>query len=535
MVHLHDEEEAHYDDKTIQVELQMFFDEWHYRILHSGLALAMDRKTCVSLALDIFEMHGMVVTQDEKVAFADMEDESEMISQMVAHLPMSTRKSFEHFVLQLQLVVSTTTQVRHALEEGIPEEVARCFEGGDTGPGQQILKQCIVEAGKQIHEAVEMHKSWKASTEGRIVRLGVCQEAAEHARQQLAAVTAQVDSFKGEQSSKSKAVLVGIAGKNDHNLKHTIFSSWLGWLMKHQMDKNIHDKFKQEIQDSENALITFRQKQLNISKGILNRGAATGDMGLLQEVLRIWYKYVVGEGHSRSMDAALAEAQAKFNGAQQSAKDASKSVMNRMNAGNDAALVTLCFQTWVAVGEELKKDKEIDALAKQAEAQYKEFMAKKSGEARGVLDRMSSGSDSGLCHVILTAWTEVVKEEKASREMEALMAGQEARFKSLNQNQKGNAKSIASKTHQQEEENMIMSFFYAWATEARVQRMIKHYGDKLDQKKHQLESVQTMFKSFANQLEQGIGNTPRSQRKSAGRSKGVESSVASGSPPLPPS
>jgi len=235
------------------------------------------------------------------------------------------------------------------------------------------------------------------------------------------------------------------------------------------------------------------------------------------------------------MDAALAEAQAKFNGAQQSAKDASKSVMNRMNAGNDAALVTLCFQTWVAVGEELKKDKEIDALAKQAEAQYKEFMAKKSGEARGVLDRMSSGSDSGLCHVILTAWTEVVKEEKASREMEALMAGQEARFKSLNQNQKGNAKSIASKTHQQEEENMIMAFFYAWATEARVQRMIKHYGDKLDQKKHQLESVQTMFKSFANQLEQGIGNTPRSQRKSAGRSKGVESSVASGSPPLPPS
>merc|ERR1740127_341091 len=120
---------------------------------------------------------------------------------MVDHIPMPARKTFEHFVLQLQLVVSSTTQVRHALEEGISEEVARCFEGGETGPGQQILKQCIIEAGKQIHEAMEMHKSWKATTEERINRLKIGEDDAEHARQALEAVQAQLDSFKGEQSS----------------------------------------------------------------------------------------------------------------------------------------------------------------------------------------------------------------------------------------------------------------------------------------------------------------------------------------------
>merc|ERR1719235_2682122 len=113
------------------------------------------------------------------------------------------------------------------------------------------------------------------------------------------------------------------------------------------------------------------------------------------------------------------------------------------------------------------------------------------------------------------------------------MAENEGRFKSLAQKQSGNAKSVASRCHQQEEENMMMVFFYAWSTMAREEHIIKHYGGKLDQKKHQLEAVQTMFRSFANQLEQGIGNTPRSQRKSAGRSKGV--SEASGAPPLPPS
>jgi len=183
MVHLHDDEDPHYDDATIQQELQQFMDEWHYRILHSGLALSWDRTQCLRLAIEMFQMHGMEITEEEKESYVAMEDEQEMVAAMVAHYPMAARKTFEHFVLQLQLVVSTTTQVRHALVTGDSQEVARCFEGGETGPGQQILKQCIVEAGRQIHDAVEMHKSWKANTEARIARLNVCQDEAEHARQ----------------------------------------------------------------------------------------------------------------------------------------------------------------------------------------------------------------------------------------------------------------------------------------------------------------------------------------------------------------
>jgi hypothetical protein len=536
MVHLHDEDEPHYDDATINNELQAFFDEWHYRILHSGLAQSWDRKSVVSLALDLFEMHGMVVTLEEKQLFVEMEDEQEMIKAMVDHIPMAARKTFEHFVLQLQLVVSTTTQVRHALEEGIPEEVARCFEGGEAGPGAQILKMAIVQAGHQIHEYVEMHKSWKANTEARIARLNIAGDEAEHSRQQLEAIQCQLDNFKGEQNAKSKSVLVGMASKNDKQLVHTIFSTWLGWLIRHKLDKDIHDMFKKQITDAEDALIAFKQKQLGISRGMLKRSAAGSDTAIQAEVLRVWYKWVVEEGHNKEMDKALEEALEKFKNQQQSAKDASKSVMNRMSAGNDQTLMQMCFQGWVAAQAELLADKEIDALAAKAEQQYKDFMAKKSGEAKGVLDRMSGASDSGLLHNILKAWCDFIKEVKEERRMEELINGQDAKFKSLARNQSKNAKSVASRCHQQEEENMIMAFFYAWSTEARVEHVIKHYGGKLDAKKGQLEAVQTMFRSFANQLEQGIGNTPRSQRKSAGRSKGVsEASGPAGAPPVPPS
>merc|ERR1719446_789530 len=206
--------------------------------------------------------------------------------------------------------------------------------------------------------------------------------------------------------------------------------------------------------------------------------------------------------------------------------------MGRMAAGDDHALVHLCFSSWVAAQEELLKEKEIDRLAKLAEERYKEWMAKKSAEARGVLDRMSGSSDTGLLHLVMAEWIAVWKESQEAKEMERLMAENEAKFKSLNQGRKGMAKSVASRCHQQEEENMMMVFFYAWATEAREQRVVKHYEGKLAQKNNQLEDVQNMFRSFASQLEQGIGNTPRTGKSRSSRSTGGGSDA--GAPPALP-
>merc|ERR550525_2213728 len=72
-----------------------------------------------------------------------------------------------------------------------------------------------------------------------------------------------------------------------------------------------------------------------------------------------------------------------------------------------------------------------------------------------------------------------------------------------------------------------MEVFNEWCIHWKTNYFLHHYGQKMDKKKHQLEQVQQMFKTFATQLEQGIGNTPRSQRK--GARAGNEASR----PPLP--
>merc|ERR1711879_633242 len=96
---------------------------------------------------------------------------------------------------------------------------------------------------------------------------------------------------------------------------------------------------------------------------------------------------------------------------------------------------------------------------------------------------------------------------------------------SLNVKQKGAAKSVASRCHQQEEENVMMMFFYAWSTEVTEQRVVKLYQQKLAGKNDKLNAVQTMFHQFANQLEQGINNSPRSKKSTGRKSQGGEGST----------
>merc|ERR1711957_1101503 len=113
----------------------------------------------------------------------------------------------------------------------------------------------------------------------------------------------------------------------------------------------------------------------------------------------------------------------------------------------------------------------------------------------GVLQRMTGSSDSGLLFTAWKAWMEDYESEKKAKEMEELMNGQNAKFKSLNARMKDNAKGKSGRAIDIEQDNLIMAVLMNWSIEARVQRVVAHYGGQLENKKHQLEAVQTMFQS----------------------------------------
>merc|ERR1711959_726110 len=104
---------------------------------------------------------------------------------------------------------------------------------------------------------------------------------------------------------------------------------------------------------------------------------------------------------------------------------------------------------------------------------------------------------------------------------EELMAENEAKFGALNGRQKDNAMSVQARVNEQMDLNAMLKHFSAWATDTKLERIMRHYSSKMESKKHQLQSVQHLFKSFANQLDQGLKGED-SARDSSSRRRNSE-------------
>merc|ERR1712232_93399 len=180
-----------------------------------------------------------------------------------------------------------------------------------------------------------------------------------------------------------------------------------------------------------------------------------------------------------------------------------------MTAANDATLVSINFQAWVSFVADYKKNKEFEDLVKASEKKLQDYMEQKSASAKSMMQKMMGGTDQGCIALHFTEWKKVYIEEKEDREHLESINGANMKFSDLSSRQKKAAKNIAARTNDFDEQNFLAQCWFGWATTARLNRVISHYHNKLSSKKHQLDSVQSMFKTFATQLEKGIENSPR--------------------------
>lgn len=516
-------------DMATGLQLQQFLDEWHYRILHSGLAATQDRNTCVLTALSLFEPAGLVLSPGEKEALVH-QDEAEMAEALVAKMPAELKRNFEHLALQLQLVISTATRVRSVLDEGTQEQITQIMEEGDSGVTQVILKQAITEAAAEVAELRETHEGWHQANQSRVLRLQHASQTAEEAQRQLSDIQSTIAAFPGQQKAKSKQVLLSLCSGNDKMLVHTAFSSWHAWKVKYVAEKDMHLKFQKELEDAQNKLIEYKQEKVKSVRRALARSGGERDTLLQQEVVAMWRKCVVEMKDERESDAKVKAQQDRLKGMMDSQKENAKKTMARLSSGNDSSLKSMCYQAWSKGVVDLRKERYLDEQVKRSEKALREHMEKKNKEAKGVLARMTGASDTGLLHSMLQAWIEDFMQEKKARELEELMLANQDKFKSLNERQKANACGKAARAGDIEDETLIMDLFMNWVTYTRIERIVQKYSTKMESNKNQLEKVQSMFKSFANQLEQGMNNTPRTNRKSDRRSS---SRVSGERPPLP--
>lgn len=503
-------------DELVSVQLQQFMDEWHYRII-ATLSGSWDRTKATVAALGLFELQGVAFEPGEKESLATQE-ESVMLQRVLAKMPQEFKDSFEPFVQQLHMITTKATQVRKAVSDGDADAVRQAMDQNDgSGITEKILKLSIVQAGNEVAKIRNRHTSWTKNTDTRVGRLLRSADEAAATQRQLSSIQMQISGFGSTQNEKSKKMFAGVAANNDKALVTVVFSSWFGFTLKMKSEKDIRQVFEAEIEALDAKLMEYRQSALNNVRNVLMRKAAEGDNALMVQVWKSWADEVQETKREAGSQEAMKAMEAKLASANAAQTENTKKVMARMSSGSDSALLTVVIGSWVKYVEDYKKNKDMEDAVKAQEKAMEEFMKKKKDEAKSVLDKMNSATDSGLQEHVMSTWVQAYKDNLEAKKMEAMMAENEAKFGALNGRQKDNAKGVMGRVNEQMNLNLMLKHFANWSCDTKLERIMRYYNSKMDAKKSQLQSVQHLFKNFATQLDQGLKGDTDSARDSGSR------------------
>mmetsp|Transcript_62076 Transcript_62076/g.156724 ORF Transcript_62076/g.156724 Transcript_62076/m.156724 type:complete len:537 (+) Transcript_62076:95-1705(+) len=505
------------DDMTIGLQMQQFLDEWNYRVVHASMAQDWDQVQTTKTAMSLFEAHGLVIPDEEKEVLAEM-DENKMVEVLVRRMSPSLRKTFEHFTLQLQLFVSAAVRVRSALDEGEDSDVRRIIEEGDKAITMQILRQTVVEAASEISEIKQVHDSWSHSMNRRIDRLARTAKTTDEARDELEKINQSIDDFSRAQNEKSQKVLASMCGNNEKVLIKTCFAGWHNYHVKYQAEKDIHRKFRDEIEWAQAKLLEYQAAKLASVRRVMLQTLDNATQELKTEVVKQWAQVVKDEKEQAAAQKALEEQMAVMEGLKESQKENAKQSMLRMVQGNDSTLMSLCFQTWTSCMEEMRVENAYHKQTRDLENNMKSLKAQKAEENKGVMAKFSQGSDTGLVTMVFRAWSDDYKQDKRSREFQRQVNQSETLFKSMQTSQKAKAMGVSERVAQLEAETVMMSAFMNWQMETKLARVSRHYRQQMDDKKGQLDFVRTLFTDFANELGD-VGNSPRTSKHKSSSKK----------------
>jgi len=531
------------DDTTLALQLQQFLDEWYYRVIYSSIGRIWTRQKATILLLDIFGMLGFEIAPQEKERLAQTDDESSLVNALIATMPALVREQFEGICLQIQTVLHEAARIRTAAEAG-DAAVAELFDedGSERGGlSSQVLKASVIHAAKEVQKLRKIHTTWRKNTDERIDRLLMASEEAEHANQNLLAIESQLQAYKEDTKSKSKGMLLKMSEGKESTLVHSVFSSWHGYIEKVHAEHGIRGKFEDQIKNLEKKLFQYKEAQIANVRGVVGRFHMEETTALMHTIWKIWADEVAQHKLDGDTAGQMKAMQDKMDGMDKAQRNKAGQFMTRMAAGNDESLKNIILEAWIKFHEDYAKDKELEDQVKASEKAFKEHMNAKKDEAKAVLDRMSASSETGLLALMMQNWVQLYMEEKKAKELEYALGENDGRFKSLNGRQKAGAHNMQNRVNEQMNANIMQRCLNAWLVETKVSRVEKHYTNKYESKKRQLQGVQNLFKSFAMQLEQNLGTdddsssrTHRTSQKghrkasqsSQGMAKGGDGSVS---------
>mmetsp|Transcript_22869 Transcript_22869/g.36554 ORF Transcript_22869/g.36554 Transcript_22869/m.36554 type:complete len:560 (-) Transcript_22869:227-1906(-) len=498
---------------SVKYLVTTFLQDKHYALIGQALASKWsDRFHSLTAAMKLMEQHGVQLEQSEQDKLLKM-GEAQMIEALVLKMPQQSKEQFQHFFLQLQLIVSTATRVRSALELGRSELVETAMDDSDsTGVAPYILKMAVVQAGSEVTNLKRQHTAFVRDADAKLSRLVRGQEDLIQAKNRLQKAQGELAMFQTQQNEAIKKVLMTFAGGSASALLHGCFSGWGVYVKQMKVENQIFEEYREDIEKAEQRLIDAKADQLKTVRGMIEKKHRAFEGTLQEEIFKLWWEEVEEKKGNIATADQVREMEARLKACMDHQAQSAKKVLARCGAASEQGLRDMCFHEWLNFHQEYLKNKEFEDKVKEEEKRIAEFMKTKSAGAQSVLNKMSNASDSGLLHNVLVAWCEYYKDEKRAAEYAEKMDAASFKFGEFGERNKRGARGVMDRAHEHQITMLYLKVWGAWKLETRVEQILKLNQGRIDGKRQQLLGVQSMFRNFAVQLENNIAQGADSNR-----------------------
>eukprot|EP00403_Amphidinium_massartii_P010789 CAMPEP_0178410254 /NCGR_PEP_ID=MMETSP0689_2-20121128/20883_1 /TAXON_ID=160604 /ORGANISM="Amphidinium massartii, Strain CS-259" /LENGTH=524 /DNA_ID=CAMNT_0020031421 /DNA_START=136 /DNA_END=1707 /DNA_ORIENTATION=- len=495
---------------AVKLVVRTFLEQSHYRSLLRTLSTAWDGSHALSAAVRLMEAHGVKVSPEEEQKLSQMSEER-MIDTLVTRMPQQSREQFDHFFLQLSLIASTTVRLRTALETGNAALIDEVLDAAENvGILNFIMKNAVTQAGQEVMGLEGNHNDWLRDTHAKLGPLIRGHGEASLARQDLIKAKTQLGTLSGGAKDKSRKAITSMLGGQALAALTNTFIAWVSFREMNLREKEVQKEYADQIAEVQGRLAEFKESQLVKVRSVLKAQAAVKDREVIVSCIAALKAEVSEFKNDELIKQQMEATQAKLQEMSRKSAANAKQVLTRMNGGADSESVAICFQAWATVYQEFSKAKEMDRAVKDAQGKVAQFMKKQKDGAKSVLGRMGASSDSGLVQSVFDEWLDLCKGTRKEESLKAAVSDAKYKISSFTTRNKANALATMKKLAQTQDWSLVIYLYNFWMFETKSEMTRKYGRAKNEQRKKKLLDVKGLFKSFANELEQGLKDgTPR--------------------------
>lgn len=131
-------------------------------------------------------------------------------------------------------------------------------------------------------------------------------------------------------------------------------------------------------------------------------------------------------------------------------------------------------------------------------------MDAKKAKLKNVLTSLVNGQTEDLLFEVVQAWVQASVEERRTREMDDAMGQFTGKLSMLKTRQVETAMEVRERMNIQGEMTLLCKYWGHWRLSTKAERLDSYFKRKLESKRKQVAGVQTLFQTFATQIEANL-------------------------------